>query len=639
MKYYVTCLNLEDINSIYEELTNSGIECTSYLINSTKSCVFNLTDDKVNELRNDERVANVCSWPPLKGKTCEISQAINPDRSSTTASNMHNWALSRTPQISAGNLPNLFSYTYTGSGVDVVIVDTGITLNHPEYISRTTGQTRVKTIDWTLFEPITSSQTQTVSVVKDLSGNPKFVLNGFTKPEIYTWDYQRLDVNGTVTGTPKTYNFVLDGSCSAYPFCIGTLPEGNLINSQYITRNGATSGTVALTNNLSLLDSTEVIYYYCSAFPAMGSLITTTIYNTQSPLFYTDANGHGTHTTGTVAGSSQGWARESDIYCMAAVDVSFNSPYRDTFPNSYTECLQAVLNWHKAKLLTPAISARPTVCSNSWRIPGSVAVWGTYYPEYLDMNLCVKDMIEHGIIFVRAAGNENILITRNEDPLYDTIVSGVYVLRPGSPGWPSTDPVMGPIIFVGALSYDTVNKSGVVVNGNQALSRKAYFSTKGSALECFAPGYNIISSINNNAVPHPANPAYGLAKFSGTSMACPQVAGLIATMLEAGSATPTEIRDKLRESCTVDNIWVTNDTQYSLDLNTKTPPNTSISPNLQVMQYSPKVMILSAANNAFPSSITKFNNTYLLAGTAVGDSTAFSVATYNKRGISHAFSI
>ena len=72
--------------------------------------------------------------------------------------------------------------------------------------------------------------------------------------------------------------------------------------------------------------------------------------------------------------------------------------------------------------------------------------------------------------------------------------------------------------------------------GSTANETKADFSMTGPRIDIFAPGRYIMSSFNSTGsfggVADPRNASYYIGKISGTSMASPQVTGVLATALE-----------------------------------------------------------------------------------------------------------
>jgi len=82
--------------------------------------------------------------------------------------------------------------------------------------------------------------------------------------------------------------------------------------------------------------------------------------------------------------------------------------------------------------------------------------------------------------------------------------------------------------------------------GSNSSENKAAFSNSGPRVDIYSPGRNIISSLTAGGVTDSRNSSYRMGKFSGTSMASPQVAGVLACLMEIyPNLTQTEAIDYL----------------------------------------------------------------------------------------------
>ena len=271
----------------------------------------------------------------------------------------------------------------------------------------------------------------------------------------------------------------------------------------------------------------------------------------------TDDNNHGCHCAGTVAGNSQGWARDANIYNI--------SPY-STNPNSLPSSLMwdYIRAWHNNKPINPVTGRRnPTITNNSYgssvtpgqnnfgnvtRInyrgvdynPGrdltvaelnargfyANAVNNYTVPNYFTSRQAdIQDAIDDGIIIVASAGNDYWKIVNSSDQDYDNTYEMTYFGTNYT--WYShrgtgSGAGYAPIINVGAL-------------GNDNNEDKATFSNCGSQVDIFAAGEAINSSVHEKAgdVADPRLSGYNFDKYQGTSMAGPQVAGVLACLAES----------------------------------------------------------------------------------------------------------
>jgi len=75
------------------------------------------------------------------------SRSITPNTSSTNNIDYDNWGLAAMTQNST-TYASTFTYEYDGTGVDCVIMDTGIVDGHPEFNDTANVASRIKKINW-----------------------------------------------------------------------------------------------------------------------------------------------------------------------------------------------------------------------------------------------------------------------------------------------------------------------------------------------------------------------------------------------------------------------------------------------------------------------------------------------------------
>jgi len=542
--YIITCDSEEKIDQIINQLITPGVapagtenielidftDIQDYMPYSKFSIQVEITDEAANVLRQHPLVFSVEEKSDLLAKLHYIGQnrTLTPVYSSLNSFKHDNWGLARCASLS-GIIPfnANFTHTKTGSGVDVVIIDSGIKSDHPEWRD-SDGNSRLQQINWTMYNPVTASRTLNVSV-----GSPMvYYINGVAQDTVYVATDK---VQPTVQRRTAVYDFVLDGSTASHPFFIGSAVNVPF-NADRVSNNGGTTGTVSLTVfplNNALSTGQNPMYYWCGVHAGMGGVIARTNYNTQADdqYFYSDAGGHGTHCTGTVAGSSFGWATDANIYSM---HLNFYDSYGfGTGTTGLIEAYGLLLNWHNTKMQSVALSSRPTVTNNSYGFDTGVV--------FDSLNLQVKALTDAKIHFVHSAGNDGAMITVPSDPQFNTIRNGFYC-RESSPCYPTgqwTVQTNNPVICVGATGSYSVNGSltgaplNLAARNNETL--KAEYSNYGKGVGIYAPGTYINSALPTTSVATYLNGAlgaYGCGKYSGTSMAGPQVAGILATMLQ-----------------------------------------------------------------------------------------------------------
>jgi len=620
-KYSITSLNEVNIDQLIKELITPGIapQNTSltdftpiydYMGVSPITIILELTESEAQELKNNPLVENISEQTDQKASHFDVTRTINSTYSSTNNSIHQNWGMSRCNSISA--LPpwdNNFTHYKTGSGVDVLIIDSGIIPNHPEFLN-TNGVSRLVKENWSYFYPITSSKNISVS----FSYN-NYVMNEVLDPTIYVVS-DKPNGNGTTTYRTEVYSFNLDGSTVNDPLFIGPA-IGAPFSSTYVSRNGATTGTVTLSvygGNRSEFSTTQnVMYYWSGRNLNINGVITRTKYNTQTndEFFYNDTNGHGTHCTGTVAGSAYGWATDARIYTMH-IDLDNDLGGYSSLTPALIEVYNLILSWHNRKKLKTVF--RPTVTNNSYGYDNNVLN---------DVNLAVKSLVDSGVHFIHSAGNSSAFITVPTDPTFNRYRVGSnnknYISQENSPCWPNylwSSQDNNPVICVGALGdYDSTRPH-----------TRAIYSNYGPGVSFYAPGTWIVSSnYTNTGAVYPGSTSFFCIKYSGTSMAGPQVAGILATLLEdRPTLTPLSAKSLLIQNCIVGAISGHDDIYTGGGLYNNTRMYTlSGGGNLTLSKYPANYIVVDSANQ---SNFAKYlGNCY-----AKNIQVALSGITYNS---------
>jgi hypothetical protein len=258
-------------------------------------------------------------------------------------------------------------------------------------------------------------------------------------------------------------------------------------------------------------------------------------------------NNHGCHVAGTFAGNRRGWAREANIYNINPYD-SAPSPLDSSIMIDYIRA------WHNSKTVNPVTGFRnPTITNHSYGVSFDLPISNVEYVIYrgtrynnpsaaqctsfglinngttiLDIPVPsvalqqdIIDAILDGIIWVGAAGNSSFKIDVVGGVDYDNIVKDStvafedYYHRGSSPN----DTYFA--ICVGAIDANVVEE-------------KATYSNCGPRIDVYAPGSNVVSSVHSNGggASDSRNGNYRVIKYPGTSMASPNVAGVLACLAE-----------------------------------------------------------------------------------------------------------
>lgn len=486
-KEYIVSLNKDvDYDAFWNQIENASaddgfvptrrVDIINNRDGSLRSCHYSLTDDEATALRADARVYSV-EIPPDQRDDIEIGhfavQSGTWTKTSAIVSSDLNWGMVRGAYSddqwnAATSIAADFPYTLTGKGVDVVIQDSGLTVDHPEFTDAN-GVSRVVELDW-------------------------YAASGLT--------------------------------------------------------------------------------------------------GTQNANHYRDYDGHGSHCAGTVAGRTQGWAKDAAVY---SVKVNGLEGSGDATGIPISDVFDVIKLWHRNKPIDPKTGCkRPTVVNMSWGYSGSrnTPVSGTFRGTpwtYGDPGFSTSNEIwdNAGIIPVLGLSRRlNVRVGSVDTDLEELIAEGVhvciaagnsyyYIAVDGDQDWTNSVNFGSGSEFYhkGSSPYSTnafiVGNIDITYIGGE--EHKAESSCAGPGVDIYAPGTSIVSVASKDsagtcdivsggvtAVTSPLDANYNLMKISGTSMASPNVAGMIATVLEANPGmTPAQMKTFIHNNVTTETLYDT----------------------------------------------------------------------------------
>lgn len=157
-------------------IPNRAVEFTNERPASLRQCWYLLTDEEAELLRQDDRVLGVEIPPEYRDDIVMLPRATQTGNFTKTTSDSGtflNWGLIRssnpTNVYGTGTTTALnYEYTLDGTGVDVVIQDSGLQVDHPEFQDGS-GNTRVQQIDWGSYSG--GAFTQNANHYRDYDGH------------------------------------------------------------------------------------------------------------------------------------------------------------------------------------------------------------------------------------------------------------------------------------------------------------------------------------------------------------------------------------------------------------------------------------------------------------------------------------
>lgn len=192
-----------------------------------------------------------------------------------------------------------------------------------------------------------------------------------------------------------------------------------------------------------------------------------------------DGNGHGTHCSGTIAGKKYGVAKKANIYAVKVL--------RSNGSGTMSDVVKGV-EWAALSHTEKVKAAKKGKGKKGFK--GSAANMSLGGTKSVTLELAVNAAVDAGIHFAVAAGNDN-----SDSCGYSPAAA----------------------------------EKAVTVGASTLADERAYFSNYGKCNDIFAPGLNILSTWIGSET--------AVNTISGTSMASPHIAGLLAYFLSLQPAS------------------------------------------------------------------------------------------------------
>jgi len=285
----------------------------------------------------------------------------------------------------------------------------------------------------------------------------------------------------------------------------------------------------------------RVVQYNWRAY--LGQTYTYTPYIDAGNANRTSDNNHGMHVAGTVVGNTQGWARGANIYNINPYSTDINTV-------DPLLIIDHIRNFHNNKAVNIATGIKnPTICNHSWGYGYSLPISGIssviYRGVVYNAPFTEAQLLNYGII---ASGSEVFgpaRVNALDQDMIDAINDGIIMVGAASNDYTKIDVVGGQDynnrfiwtgfnVFYHRGSSPSAASNTICVGAISALvnESKAEFSNSGPRVDIYAPGQNIMSSLHSGGVFDPRDVNYRIGKYQGTSMASPQVCGVLACALE-----------------------------------------------------------------------------------------------------------
>lgn len=159
--YNVSDIDLELISDGGSEtIPERKVDIAEAHPNTKRTTVFNLTNEEAKKIEGDHRVLAV-ELLPASNPNVRLEQLAVDVRDYSRSAEESNWGLKRhsTNQmnfynsngtVNTSETNNSYTYNNAGEGVDIIIIDSGVQADHPDFLDED-GVSRVQQIDWTPY--------------------------------------------------------------------------------------------------------------------------------------------------------------------------------------------------------------------------------------------------------------------------------------------------------------------------------------------------------------------------------------------------------------------------------------------------------------------------------------------------------
>ena len=316
----------------------------------------------------------------------------------------------------------------------------------------------------------------------------------------------------------------------------------------------------------------------------------------QSANHYRDYDGHGTHVASTATGRTMGWAKDAHIYSVKIAGLEGTGDSSTGI--SVSNCFDVIKGWHNNKPVDPATGLkRPTIVNMSWGYTSTLSntpTSGTYRGgtwNYGDSGFASDANLRDNAGIIQKIFNSGVnrkiplRITSVDTDIQELIDAGIhvcissgnsyyYIAAEGDQDWDNRVVINGVTYYYhrGGSPYDTeaFMVGSLDITYQSSKEHKSEFSNCGPGVDIYAPGNNIMGASSDDSggtndlvsedgvtrVASPLNGSQWLMKISGTSMASPNLCGMLATVLEASPGmTPAGLKEWTHNNATKDIMY------------------------------------------------------------------------------------